>query len=87
MKIIILVLYFILVLLTALFSWELYVRLKMDYNADGNYFDENTMVTYTEQAKLVYGIITAILWTMTFFATPKLMSIFNKNSLLKKKAR
>lgn len=87
MKIIILVLYFILVLLTALFSWELYVCLKMDYNADGNYFDENTMVTYTEQAKLVYGIITAILLTMTFFATPKLMSIFNKNSLSKKKAR
>lgn len=66
----------VLVLLTTLFSWLFYIRIRMDYNSEGTYFDKNTLVVYNEQAVLVYGIITFILLTLTVVATWKLKSTF-----------
>ena len=85
MKIRILVLLIILLLLTALFSWSFYTRCMMDYNSEGTYFDENTLVSYNEQALLVYGIITFILLTMTLMTTWKLKSIIKKDLISKNK--
>ena len=86
MKIRILLLLLILVLSAALFGWVFYVRIRMDYNSEGFYFDKNTLVTYNEQAKLVYGIITFIFLIMTLFTTWKLKSILKKVSISKNKA-
>lgn len=66
----------VLVLLTTLFSWSFYIRIRMDYNSEGTYFDKNTLVVYNEQAVLVYGIITFILLTLTVVTTWKLKSTF-----------
>lgn len=66
----------VLVLLTALFSWSFYIRISMDYNSEGTYFDKNALVVYNEQAVLVYGIITFILLTLTVVTTWKLKSTF-----------
>lgn len=79
MKVKILILLIIVLgLLTALFSWLFYIRIRMDYNSEGTYFDKNTLVVYNEQAVLVYRIITFILLTLTVVTTWKLKSIFNK---------
>lgn len=86
MKIRILVIVIILVLLTALFSWSFYTRWMMDYNSEGTYFDKNTLVTYKDQALLVYGIIAFILMTMTLLTTWKLKSIIKRDSVLRNKA-
>ena len=86
MKIRILVILIILVLLTVLFSWSFYTRCMMDYNSEGTYFDKNSLVTYNDQALLVYGIIAFILMTMTLLTTWKLKSIIKKDSISKNKA-
>ena len=86
MKIRILVILIILLLLTTLFGWVFYVRIRMDYNSEGTYFDENTLVVYNEQALLVYGIITLILLTLTLLTTWKLKSVIKKRSKSKNKA-
>lgn len=85
MKIRILLILFVLVLLTTLFSWSFYTRCKMDYNSEGTYFDKNALVTYNEQALLVYGIIAFILLTLTLLTTWKLKSIVKKDSISKNK--
>ena len=77
---ILIILIVILALLTALFSWSFYSRAKMDYNSEGNYFDNETLVVYNEQAVIVYGLITFIFLTLTLFTTMKLKSITKKNS-------
>ncbi len=66
----------VLVLLTTLFSWSFYIRIRMDYNSEGTYFDNETLVVYNEQAVLVYGIITFILLTLTVVTTWNLKSTF-----------
>lgn len=66
----------ILAILTAFFSWSFYTRIKMDYNSEGNYFDDETLVIYNEQAVFVYGIITFILLTLTVVTTWNLKSTF-----------
>ncbi len=48
----------------------------MDYNSEGTYFDNETLVVYNEQAVLVYGIITFILLTLTVVTTWNLKSTF-----------
>lgn len=73
---ILILLIIVLVLLTALFSWLFYIRISMDYNSEGTYFDKNALVVYNEQAVLVYGIITFILLTLTVVTTWKLKSTF-----------
>lgn len=57
----------------------------MDYNSEGTYFDENTLVVYNEQALVVYGITTFILITLTLMTTWKLKSIIKKDSISKNK--
>ena len=43
--------------LTFIFSLTLFNRIRMNYNTEGNYFDENSAVVYHEQAVFVYGIL------------------------------
>ncbi|WP_298140819.1 hypothetical protein [Flavobacterium sp.] len=50
----------------------------MDYNSEGTYFDENTLIVYNQQALFVYGIMTFILLTLTVLTTWKLKSIIKK---------
>ena len=69
----------VLVLLTTLFSWSFYIRIRMDYNSEGTYFDNETLVVYKEQALVVYGLISFVLLTLTLLTTLKLKSIINKN--------
>jgi len=78
---ILILLIIVLTILTALFSWSFYTRIRMDYNSEGNYFDNETLVVYKEQALIVYGLITFILITLTLLTTLKLKSIFNKNEM------
>ena len=78
MKIRSVVILIILVLLTILFGWTFYVRSGMDYNSEGNYFDENTLVVYKEQTLFVYGIITFIFVTLTSLTIWKLKSNIKK---------
>lgn len=75
------VLIIILALLTALFSWLIYTRIRMDYNSEGNYFDKKTLVVYNEQALIVYGLISFVLLTLTLMTTLKLKSIISKNKI------
>lgn len=66
----------ILAILTALFSWSFYTRIRMDYNSEGTYLDKDSLVVYNEQAQIVYGLITLILIILTLLTTLKLKSIF-----------
>lgn len=75
------ILIIILALLTALFSWLIYTRIRMDYNSEGNYFDKKTLVVYNEQALIVYGLISFVLLTLTLMTTLKLKSIISKNKI------
>ncbi len=75
------VLIIILALLTALFSWLIYTRIRMDYNSEGNYFDKKTLVVYNEQALIVYGLISFVLLTLILMTTLKLKSIISKNKI------
>ena len=76
---ILILLIIVLTILTALFSWSFYTRIRMDYNSEGTYFDKDSLVVYKEQALIVYGLITSILLTLTVLTTLKLKSIINKN--------
>ena len=75
------VLIIILALLTALFSWLFYTRIRMDYNSEGNYFDKKTLVVYNEQALIVYGLISFVLLTLILMTTLKLKSIISKKKI------
>jgi hypothetical protein len=75
------ILIIILALLTALFSWLFYTRIRMDYNSEGNYFDKKTLVVYNEQALIVYGLISFVLLTLILMTTLKLKSIISKNKI------
>lgn len=75
------VLIIILALLTAIFSWLFYTRIRMDYNSEGNYFDKKTLVVYNEQALIVYGLISFVLLTLILMTTLKLKSIISKNKI------
>ncbi len=33
-------------------------RIRMDYNSEGRYFDEKTLVVYDESALIFYGLMT-----------------------------
>lgn len=68
----------VLALLTTIFGWTFYIRIGMDYNSEGNYFDKNSLVVYKEQAVMIYGIISFILLTLTLLITWKLKSNIKK---------
>jgi hypothetical protein len=69
---------FILFVSTILIASVLLTRLKMEYNSEGNYFDENTLVVYKKQAIIVYGIITLLLLFFIFIVANILRRIGNK---------
>ena len=46
--------------LTIFFSYVFLKRLSLPYNNEGNYFDENDLITYQIQSVTVYGIFTLI---------------------------
>lgn len=46
-------------LLTVLFAWELFVRYNLTYNEMGRYFDDEDVVVYHEQAIPFYGLFFA----------------------------
>lgn len=61
--------------LTLLLSWTFFNRMRLNYNSDGNYFDENSGVVYHEQALIVYGIlalVSLLLTVLTFWKLKKL---------------
>jgi len=49
-------------------------RLGMEYNSEGNYFDESTGVVYHEQSVSVFGIISVALLLITILAFSKVRS-------------
>jgi uncharacterized phage infection (PIP) family protein YhgE len=59
----------ILAILSALFSWSFYTRIRMDYNSEGTYLDKDSLVVYNEQAQIVYGLITFILIILKLLTT------------------
>jgi uncharacterized membrane protein len=65
--------------LTLFFSNTFFVRLKMNYNEEGNYFDESSGVVYHDQAIFIYCIITLILLLLTIFTIWKLIQNFKTN--------
>lgn len=72
--------------MTTYFGWMFYVRVRMKYNSEGTYFDENTLVVYKEQAVLVYGAIAILLLTITLLTIWKLQSGIKKDNKSKNKA-
>ena len=69
------ILVIILAILTVLFSWCFYIRIRMNYNSEGNYFDKETLIVYDEQAIIVYALIAFIFLTLTLLTAFKLKSI------------
>ncbi len=72
------ILIIILAVLTAIFSWLFYIRVGMNYNSEGNYFDKDSLVIYNEQSQIVYGLIAFISFILTLFICLKLKSIIKK---------
>ena len=68
----------ILIFFTLLFAFIFYNRMILVYNSEGNYFDENSLVVYKEQAKIIYGIITFSLLFLTLFTVRILNKISTK---------
>lgn len=50
----------------------------MDFNEEGKYFDENSLVVYEEQSKEVFGILSIIFSAITYFIIKKTINIFRK---------
>lgn len=50
----------------------------MDFNEEGKYFDENSLVVYEEQSKEVFGILSIVLSVITYFIIKKATNIFRK---------
>ena len=46
--------------LTMFFCYVFLKRLNLPYNNEGNYFDENDLITYKIQSVTVYGTLTLI---------------------------
>jgi hypothetical protein len=44
-------------IMTIISVWIFISRLEMPYNSEGKYFDLNSMVVYSEQSKMVFGVI------------------------------
>jgi len=48
-------------------------RLTMPYNSEGNYFDEKSCNVYHQQSIFVYGLLSAILITLTIILAFKII--------------
>ena len=68
----------ILTVLTTVFCMTYFNRLSMEYNSEGNYFEENSGVVYHEQAVLVFGTIAFILFLLTILIAWKLWTTIFK---------
>ena len=77
-KKILIILTTIFAVLTMAFSLMYLNRLNLDYNSEGNYFDENSGVVYYQQAVIVFGIITLILFILTILSAWKLRKMVSK---------
>lgn len=66
---------------TVMFTWSFFARVRMDYNSEGNYFDEKALVVYREQTLIVYGLISFVSLLLTLLAALKLKSIISKNTI------
>ena len=66
-KWILIILITILAVLTTVFSLTYLSRLKMNYISERNYSDENSGVVYHQQAVIVFGVITLILFLLIIF--------------------
>lgn len=42
-------------------------RLNMDFNLEGRYFDEDSLVVYEEQSKMVYGFLTFLFLMLSLY--------------------
>ena len=42
-------------------------RLKMDFNSEGRYFDEDLLVVYEEQSKMVYGFLSFLFLMLSLY--------------------
>ena len=71
----------ILIVLTAVFSLTHLNRLKMNYNSEGNYFDENSGVVYHQQAVIIWGIIALALFFLTILTAWKLKKNIFSNDM------
>lgn len=64
-KAVIIISIILLAALTILFALTFKNRVARPYNSEGNYFDENSVIVYQEQAILVYGLITLLFLGLT----------------------
>lgn len=55
--------------LTAFLGLTFYNRLKMPYNTEGNYFEENSALVYHEQSVLVWGLVFFVFFCFSVFVT------------------
>lgn len=42
-------------------------RLNMDFNSEGRYFDEDSLVVYEEQSKMVYGFLSFLFLMLSLY--------------------
>lgn len=42
-------------------------RLNMDFNSEGRYFDEDLLVVYEEQSKMVYGFLSFLFLMLSLY--------------------
>ena len=55
----------ILIIVTLLVTYTFAHRLTLPYNSEGNYFDDNSMVVYHQQAVQVLGLFSIIAITVS----------------------
>lgn len=73
----------ILSILFILFALFFIQSISFEYNSDGNYFDENSMVNYHQQSILVYGMLTLFTLLIIFFINYHKIKGVKKNRKLK----
>ena len=54
-------------------------RLNMDFNREGKYFDENSLVVYEEQSKMVYGFLSFLFLILSLYILKMTGKSFIKN--------
>jgi len=73
-----------LALITISFLLTLETRLSLSYNSEGNYFDENSATVYSEQAVIVYAILSILFLALTTFLTYLTIKAFKTKKKMKR---
>jgi hypothetical protein len=73
----------ILCVLTILFGLAFQSRLTMQFNSEGNYFDESSATVYHRHSIIVYGLITFVLCILTILAGLTTIKKFSTKAILK----